>query len=89
VSGPAGPRGTDLHPPAQPALNHPIVITRHEGHDMLLMHEDLARAHLEQRLADAARAERRHSMVLALRAQRRAKEAAVRARHLLAVAAAR
>jgi hypothetical protein len=56
---------------------------------MLLMHEDLARAHMEARLADAARAQRRHNQIAALRAQRRAKEAAVRARHLLAVAIAR
>ena len=60
-----------------------------EGNAMLLMHEDLARAHTAQRIRDAERSQRQHSVRSALRAQYKAEKAAQRARHLLAVAIAR
>ena len=60
-----------------------------EGHAMLLMHEDLSRAHTEQRIRDAERSHRRHSVRSALRAQEKAEKAAQRARYLLSVAIAR
>ena len=53
---------------------------------MHLMHEDLARAHSAQRLEEAVRRERMHRLVVAHRAQRRAEQAALRARRLLASA---
>ena len=54
--------------------------------EMHLMHEDLARAHSAQRLEEAVRRERLHRLVVAHRAQRRAEQAALRARRLLASA---
>ena len=53
---------------------------------MQLMHEDLARAHAEQRLEEAVRRQRAHRLVAAHRAARRAEVAALRARRLLALA---
>ena len=53
---------------------------------MQLMHEDLARAHSQHRLEDALRRERAHRLVAAHRAARRAEQAALRARRLLASA---
>ena len=52
--------------------------------EMQLMHEDLARAHAQQRLEEAVRAQRRHRLVAAHRAARRAEQSAMRARRLLA-----
>jgi hypothetical protein len=57
--------------------------------EMQLMHEDLARAHSAQRLEEAVRRERAHRLVAAHRASRRAEEAALRARRLLALAVVR
>jgi hypothetical protein len=54
--------------------------------EMQLMHEDLARAHAAQRLEEAVRRERAHRLVVAHRAHRRAEQAALRARRLLASA---
>ncbi len=54
--------------------------------EMQLMHEDLARAHAAQRLEEAVRRERAHRLVAAHRAHRRAEQAALRARRLLASA---
>jgi hypothetical protein len=54
--------------------------------EMQLMHEDLARAHAAQRLEEALRRERSHRLVVAHRAHRRAEQAALRARRLLASA---
>jgi hypothetical protein len=51
---------------------------------MFLMHEDLARAHTEQRIRDAERSQRQHSIRSAVRAQQKAEKAAQRARNLLA-----
>ena len=56
---------------------------------MNLLYEDLARAHQAQRLEEADRARRARRIVAAHRAARRADEAALRARHLLALAAVR
>ena len=53
---------------------------------MQLLTEDVARAHLAQRLEEARQRQRAARLVAALRADRRAQEAAVRARHLLALA---
>ncbi len=54
---------------------------------MLLIHEDLARAH-SQRSARAEAADRHRRLVAAARAQRRAERAVMRARRLLAQALA-
>ena len=54
--------------------------------EMHLMHEDLARAHSALRLEEAVRRERMHRLVVAHRAHRRAEQAALRARRLLASA---
>ena len=56
---------------------------------MLVMHEDLARAHSAARFEERLRHERSLRVVRAHRAQRRAQEAALRARHLLDVASVR
>ncbi len=52
---------------------------------MQLMHEDVARAQLAQRLEEGRRRQRAARLVAALRAHRRAEEATARARHLLAL----
>ena len=52
--------------------------------EMQLMHEDLARAHSQLRLEEAVRRERAHRLVVAHRAARRAEQASMRARRLLA-----
>lgn len=57
--------------------------------EMYLLHEDLARAHAAQRLEEAIRRQRAHRLVAAHRAARRAEEAALRARRLLALAVIR
>ncbi len=56
---------------------------------MYLLNEDLARAHSAQRLEEAERRQRVRRLVAARRASRRAEEAALRARRLLALAVAR
>jgi hypothetical protein len=71
------------------ALARPTA-TSHETHilnrstEMQLMHEDLARAHAQMRLEEAVRRERAHRLVVAHRAVRRAEQASMRARRLLA-----
>jgi WhiB family redox-sensing transcriptional regulator len=52
--------------------------------EMQLMHEDLARAHSQLRLEEAVRRERAHRLWVAHRAARRAEQASMRARRLLA-----
>jgi len=70
-------------------LSRPTA-TSHETHilnrstEMQLMHEDLARAHSQMRLEEAVRRERAHRLVVAHRAARRAEQASMRARRLLA-----
>ena len=67
--------------------------TSHETHilnrstEMQLMHEDLARAHSALRLEEARRDQRARRLAAAHRASRRAEQAALRARRLLALAA--
>jgi hypothetical protein len=56
---------------------------------MQLMHEDLARAHSAQRLEEVSSRQRALRLVAAQRAARRAEEAALRARRLLALAVVR
>ena len=56
---------------------------------MFLLNEDLARAVHAQRLEEAQRRQRVLRVVAARRASRRAEEAALRARRLLALAVAR
>ena len=51
---------------------------------MQLIHEDLARAHSQQRLEEAIRRERHRRLVRALRASRRAEETVMRTRRILA-----
>jgi hypothetical protein len=55
--------------------------------EMQLMHEDLARAHSALRLEEAIRSQRAYRLAAAHRASRRAEQAALRARRLLALAA--
>jgi hypothetical protein len=56
---------------------------------MYVLNEDLARAQHAQRLEEAHRRQRVLRLVAARRASRRAEEAALRARRLLALAVAR
>jgi hypothetical protein len=56
---------------------------------MNLLHEELVRADYAQRLEEAQRRQRVHRLVAARRARRRADEAALRARRLLALAVVR
>ena len=66
--------------------------TDHQTHhlnrstEMHLMHEDLARAHSALRLEEARREQRARRLAAAHRASRRAEQAALRARRLLALA---
>ncbi|WP_218566198.1 hypothetical protein [Vallicoccus soli] len=53
------------------------------------MHEELARAHSSRLIEEAARERRAARLVAAQRAQRKAERAALRARHLLAIAVSR
>jgi hypothetical protein len=79
---------------ALPTYNQPSVVPGRAADDttvnrstaMQLMHEDLARAHMNARLEEAARARRAHRLLAARRAQRRAERAAARARAALALA---
>ena len=61
-------------------VNH--VLNRSKA--MHLMNEDMARAHSVLRLEEAVRRERAHRLVVAHRAARRAEQASMRARRLLA-----
>lgn len=54
---------------------------------MQLVHADLMRVQLTQRLDDGRRRQRAARLVAAMRAHRKAEEAAVRARHLLDLSA--
>ena len=56
---------------------------------MLLMHEDMARAHSALRLEELLRHERSRRVVAAHRAQRRAERSVARAQRLLALASIR
>src|SRR3954468_20735116 len=69
----------------------PLVVNTHLNRSkaMQLMHEDLARAHSQHRLEELIRHERSRRLVRAHRAARRAEEAALRARRLLALVVVR
>jgi len=70
------------------AGTHQTYVTN-RSFEMHLLHEDLARAHAAQRLEEAIRRQRAHRLVAAHRAARRAEQAALRARRLLALAVVR
>jgi len=72
--------------PTQPTRSADQTHVMNRSTAMQLMHEDLARAHAAQRLEEAVRRERAHRLVAAHRAHRRAEQAALRARRLLASA---
>jgi hypothetical protein len=78
------PSTTD--PVADPSVPNDAL---NRSHVMQLLHEDLARAHSAQRLEEAQRQHRAVLLVAARRAHRRAEEAALRARRLLALAVVR
>jgi hypothetical protein len=71
---------------ARPTATSHVTHILNRSIEMQLMHEDLARAHSQLRLEEAVRRERAHRLVVAHRAQRRAEQAAQRARRLLASA---
>ena len=75
----------DVEPTEPTRTVHQNVVSNRST-EMQLMHEDLARAHAAQRLEEAVRRERQHRLVVAHRAHRRAEQAALRARRLLASA---
>jgi len=75
----------DVEPTVPTRTVHQTVVLNRST-EMQLMHEDLARAHAAQRLEEAVRRERQHRLVAAHRAHRRAEQAALRARRLLASA---
>jgi hypothetical protein len=58
----------------------------HRSHAMNLLHEDLARAQIAERLEEAARQRRIHRIQAARRLSRRAERASQRARRALALA---
>lgn len=60
--------------------------TLNRSTEMQLLHEDLARAHMEARRQEAARDRQARRLLAARRAQRRAERAGARARMLLALA---
>jgi hypothetical protein len=70
--------------PTEPTRTVHQNVVPNRSTEMQLMHEDLARAHAAQRLEEAVRRERLHRLVVAHRAHRRAEQAALRARRLLA-----
>jgi hypothetical protein len=72
--------------PTEPTRTVHQNVVPNRSTEMQLMHEDLARAHAAQRLEEAVRRERQHRLVVAHRAHRRAEQAALRARRLLASA---
>ena len=70
-----------------PTAPHHVTDILNRSTEMQLMHEDLARAHSAQRLEEAMRWQRSRRLAAAHRASRRAEQAALRARRLLALAA--
>jgi len=75
-------------------LSRPTA-TSHETHilnrstEMQLMHEAMARAHCQARFEEVRASNRAYRLVAAARAQRRAEQAAMRARRLMAAAVLR
>lgn len=79
---------TTQHIAAEPA---PTIVNKslNRSKAMLLMHEDMARAHSALRLEELLRHERSRRVVAAHRAQRRAERSVARAQRLLALASIR
>ena len=69
-----------------PTAPHHVTDIVNRSTEMQLMHEDLARAHTALRLEEAMRGQRARRLAAAHRANRRAEQAALRARRLLALA---
>jgi hypothetical protein len=78
--------GSELRSVTNPTAPDHQTHILNRSREMQLMHEELARAHLALRHEEAIRRERRHRLVAAHRASRRAEEAALRAHRLLALA---
>ena len=76
----------DVEPTEPTRTVHQNVVSNRST-EMQLMHEDLARAHSALRLEEARRDQRARRLAAAHRASRRAEQAALRARRLLALAA--
>jgi hypothetical protein len=72
--------------PTEPTRTVHQNVVPNRSTEMQLMHEDLARAHAAQRLEEAVSRSRQYRLVAAHRAHRRAEQAALRARRLLASA---
>jgi len=75
----------DVEPTEPTRTVHQNVVSNRST-EMQLMHEDLARAHSALRLEEAQRGQRARRLAAAHRASRRAEQAALRARRLLALA---
>ena len=69
-----------------PTAPHHVTDILNRSTEMQLIHEDLARAHTAQRLEELTRHQRARRLAAAHRADRRAEQAAQRARRLLALA---
>ena len=82
----SGLPGTDRRSVTTPTAPDHQTHILNRSIEMQLMHEELARAHSALRLEEAIRRQRVHRLVAAHRASRRAEQAAVRARRLLALA---
>ncbi|NJP42415.1 hypothetical protein [Actinacidiphila epipremni] len=69
-----------------PRTSDALASTQNRNHDMQLMPEALARAHMQQRLQEAEHERRASRLIAARRLQRRAERASLRARRALALA---
>ena len=67
--------------------DHESILNR--STEMQLMHEAMARAHCQARFEEVRASNRAYRLVAAARAQRRAEQAAMRARRLMAAAVLR
>ncbi|WP_225809334.1 hypothetical protein [Streptomyces spinosus] len=80
TSEPAGSATTDF------TTTGPTEARQNRNREMQLMQEALARAHMHERLHDAAQERRAVRLAVAQRMQRRAERASLRARRALAMA---
>ncbi|WP_411141110.1 hypothetical protein [Streptomyces sp. x-80] len=69
-----------------PANSGALESRQNRNLEMQLMPEDLARAHMHERLQEAESERRAHRLAAARRMQRRAERASLRARRALAIA---
>ncbi|MFJ6747158.1 hypothetical protein ACIQNI_03010 [Streptomyces sp. NPDC091266] len=76
---------TSTETPA-PVNSGAIESRQNRNHEMQLIPEALARAHMDQRLQEAESERRAHRLAAARRMQRRAERASLRARRALAMA---